>query len=210
MKLVNNLFIGAIAFVVLISIALITIRQPEHPYELSQEATLEKVLNNNKAEVIPEELRFLNENQKVKLSFIDLRSPGEFVKGHIDGAVNIPQNSILQEDNLEFFRSLDSTHLVVIYGHDQVQASGPWMILKQLGIDNIKMLKGGYSYYSTSSLNISELPDTPEYMIEVPQCDYNEVMAQTPGMGDVTTETEGPKEIVPVRREKKKAVAGGC
>ncbi|HKJ78574.1 MAG TPA: rhodanese-like domain-containing protein, partial [Prolixibacteraceae bacterium] len=169
MKKINNLVIGAVAFVVIILIALISISQPEHPYELSQEETLEIVLASAEMEVIPEEIKFLKENSSVTLYIIDLRSQEEFGIGHIEGAMNIPQSSILEEENMEFFQSLDSTRTAILYGRDQIQANGPWMILKQLGIDNVKVLKGGYQYYSTNSLDIKNMPKTPAYMIEFPQ-----------------------------------------
>jgi rhodanese-related sulfurtransferase len=210
MKKSNNLIIGAVAFVVIILIALISISQPEHPYGLSQEEALEMALTSGEMEVIPEELRFLKEDNSVNLHFVDLRSPGEFQKGHIEGAVNIPLSSILEEENLEFFRNLDSANTAILYGTDQLQASGPWMILRQLGISNIKMLKGGYNYYSTHSLDISEMPETPSYMIEAPQYDYAQIVEETPGIGDVTVETEGPEQVIPVRRKKTQRVAGGC
>jgi len=210
MKKTNNLLIGAIAFVVIILIALISTNQPEHPYELSQEETLEMVLAAAEMEVIPEEIQFLKEDPSITLYFVDLRSPGEFGKGHIEGALNIPQSSILKEENLEFFQSLDSTRTAILYGRDQIQANGPWMILKQLGIDDIKVLKGGYQYYSTNSLDIKDMPQTPVYMIEVPQYDYAQLVEETPGIGDVSVETEGPQQIIPVRKKKTQRVAGGC
>lgn len=210
MKKSNNLIIGAVVFVVIILIALISISQPEHPYELSQKEALELALTSNEMEIIPEELQFLKEDNSVKLHFVDLRSPGEFQKGHIEGAVNIPRSSILSEENMEFFESLDSANVAIIYGSDQIQASGPWMILRQLGINNIKMLRGGYNYYSTSSLDIYDMPETPAYMIEVPQYDYVQIVEQTPGIGDVTVETEGPAQVIPVRKKKTQRAAGGC
>ena len=210
MKKTNNLLIGAIAFVVIILIALISINQPEHPYGLSQEETLEMVLASAEMEVIPEEIQFLKENSSATLYFIDLRSPGEFGKGHIKGAMNIPQSSILEEENLEFFKGLDSTRTAILYGRDQIQANGPWMILKQLGIDDIKVLKGGYQYYSTNSLDIYDMPQTPVYMIEVQQYDYAQLVEETPGIGDVTIETEGPAQVIPVRKKKLQRVVGGC
>ena len=210
MKKINNLVIGAVAFVVIILIALISISQPEHPYELSQEETLEIILASAEMEVIPEEIKFLKENSSVTLYIIDLRSQEEFGIGHIEGAMNIPQSSILEDENMEFFQSLDSTRTAILYGRDQIQANGPWMILKQLGIDNIKILKGGYQYYSTNSLDIKNMPKTPAYMIEFPQYDYTRLVEETPGIGDVSIETTGPKEVIPVRKRKKKAAAGGC
>lgn len=210
MKKSNNLIIGAAAFVVIILIALISISQPEHPYELSQQEALEMALSSNEMEVIPEELRFLKEDNSVTLHFVDLRSSEEFQKGHIESAVNIPLSSILEEENLKFFKNLDSANTVILYGTDQLQASGPWMILRQLGINNIKMLKGGYNYYSTHSLDVSDLPETPKYLIEAPQYDYAQIVEKTPGIGDVTVETEGPEQVIPVRKEKTQRVAGGC
>ncbi|MCF8307513.1 MAG: rhodanese-like domain-containing protein [Bacteroidales bacterium] len=210
MKKINNLIAGAIAFVAVIFIAMISINQPEHPYELSHDEALDTTLAMAEMEVYPEDVPMMLEDSASNHVFIDVRNPGEFIKGHIEGAKNIPVNSILKESSLEFFREKDSATTAILYGKDQIQANAPWMLLTQLGFNNIKVMKGGYEYYSTHSLDIYDMPAIPEYMIEEPMYDYQQVVEETPGIGDVKVETEGPEKVVPKRKKKERQVEGGC
>ena len=210
MKRINNLIAGAIAFVAVILIALLSIDKPEHPYALSQEQALDTTLAYKKMEVLPEDVPSMLKNSSSSCVFVDLRNPGEFTKGHIDGAVNIPFNSLMDPENLEFFREKGPATIAVLYGEDQIQANGPWMILTQLGYENIKVLKGGYTFYATHAPNFSNLPPTPAYMVEEPMYDYKKIVEETPGTGDVNVETEGPEKVVPKRKQKERKISGGC
>ena len=77
--------ISAVLFLLVIVIAVLTFKKPEHVFEKSAEETLEKIVE--KDYILSQ-----NDLEKIDASdyeIIDIRSNYEYTKGHIDGAINI-------------------------------------------------------------------------------------------------------------------------
>lgn len=209
----NNLpkyrLIGASSvLILLIIIGFISLRQPEYTYELEPEEALEYALS-GEYEITPEEVSEIVSGQNSDYRLVDLRSPYDYVKGHLEGAVNIPYESLMEEKNLAYFKTKDSL-ITILYGKNQLQANGPLMILKQLGYENLKVMLGGYDYYSTHSLSYRDMPEQPEYLVEEPRYDFAKVIAETVGSEMIKPDMEQPEIIIPVRKKKKSVVEGGC
>jgi rhodanese-related sulfurtransferase len=97
-----------------------------------------------------EEARDLLAAGNGQVKFVDLRNKYDFNIGHLDGALNMPNHNLLDKENLELFDDKSITY--VLYGQEHLDANGPWMVLKQLGYDNFKILQGGYAGQMTDSL----------------------------------------------------------
>ena len=65
---------------------------------------------------------------------IDIREPEEFILGHLDGAINIPVSSVLDE---EFKSSFSSDIPKIILSYDPIRTHETWMLLTQLGYKNL-------------------------------------------------------------------------
>lgn len=78
--------------------------------------------------------------------FIDLRSSAEFAMGSIDNAINIPTQNLLEPAHKTTLNQADKTF--ILFGNSELAANGPWILLRQLGYNNIKVLQGGYDYWS--------------------------------------------------------------
>jgi len=212
MKHPNLNFIAfVVTFILVIVIGLLTLNWPDLEYKRSLEETVEVILQEEDL-VFPEDLVMIVDYEEPGYAIIDLRSPYDYIRGHINGAVNIPVNSILDKENLKNFNKYATDSVTVIfYGKDQLEANGPWMILKQMGFDNIKVLMGGYHYFTTGPLDIYDMPEIPAYMVEEPAYDFYGVMEEM-GSADFSggadeTQTE---MVIPTRRKKESAVEGGC
>lgn len=212
MKHPNLNFIAFVfTFILVIVIGLLTLNWPDLKYERSLEETVEAVLLEEDL-VYPEDLVMIVEYEEPGYAIIDLRSPYDYIKGHINGAVNIPVNSILDKENINAFNHYTSDSVTVIfYGKDQLEANGPWMILKQMGYDNIKVLMGGYHYFTTGPLDIYDMPEVPAYLVEEPAYDFYGIMEEMGsaefGIGADDAQTE---VVIPSRRKKSSAAEGGC
>ncbi len=207
-KSVRNLTIIAIVFILIIIVGMISLRKPEYIYKLTPEETLEVALTMEE-EILPEEVADIVMWEDSNYRIVDLRSPHEFIIGHIEGAINIPFQGLLEEGNLKIFNPKDSI-ITIIYGKDQLQAVGPYLILRQLGYDRILVMLGGYDYYSTHSLDLYDMPEFPEYLNEEPRYNYYEIIEETAG-SDITSPQSGqPEVIIPTRKVKKDVVEGGC
>ncbi|MBR9997838.1 MAG: rhodanese-like domain-containing protein [Cyclobacteriaceae bacterium] len=85
----------------------------------------------------------LNEMMKAsEYVLIDIRTPGDFVGFHIEGAVNIPFERLLDEANESLFSNSSPK---ILYGKNSILANSAWMVLTQYGYENISVLNGGLS-----------------------------------------------------------------
>ncbi|NOZ50166.1 MAG: rhodanese-like domain-containing protein, partial [Chloroflexi bacterium] len=75
---------------------------------------------------------------------IDVRTPEEFAKGHIDGAINIPLRQLLH--HLDQLPS-SKTAPILIYCHSQKRSTHAMLILHELGYSKAYHLEGGYAAY---------------------------------------------------------------
>jgi len=133
---------------------------------------------------------------------IDIRPAELFAQGHPKNAINIPVRNLLDDESLELFDRLsDNGQAAVLYGSDELQATAPWLLLQQLGYQNIKIMKGGY---------------TPNNEFKEPVLSSTEAMGldtatmkAKPMLTEISkTEKKKPQVVIPVRKEV--SSGGGC
>ncbi len=206
----RRLFIFTIIFALIIIVGLLTIKRPKLTYQINTDEALTEALS-LMDEYFPEEIPMLVEYEDPAYQLIDIRNPYEFLKGHIETAINIPVYSIIDFENLEFFQELATDSVtIILYGHNQLEANAPWLLLKQLGYNNIKVLLGGYDYYVNGPVDFYDMPETPDYLVEEAKYDFADIIYQA-SLGQPEEETRtGQEVVVPTRRKKKSVVEGGC
>lgn len=208
----NRSFVAfVITFIVVIVVGLLTLNWPDLKYQLSLEETVEQIML-EEDQIYPEDLVGIIEYEDSAYVIIDIRNPFEYINGHINGALNIPTNSLLDKENIKAFKQYAADSLIVVlYGQDQLEANGPWMILKQMGFNNFQVLMGGYHYFTTGPLDFYDMPEVPAYLVEEPAYDYYGIMEE---MGSTSFEDAGsadqPEVVIPSRKKKESAVEGGC
>lgn len=200
-----------IIFVLVIVIGLLTINRPDLKFKLSIAETLEEV-SFTEDEMFPEDLVGIIEMEEEGYAIIDIRNPYEYIKGHVSGAVNIPTNSLLDKGNLKMFDQYAADSIqVIMYAHNQLEANGPWLILKQLGYNNIKVLLGGYHYFTTGPLDFYDMPEIPDYLVEEAAYDFYSIMEELGSRSfDEVDAGDQPQVIIPTRKKKENVVEGGC
>ena len=140
------------------------------------------------------------------VTLVDLRSPALFDKAHLPDAINIPANQLLDDEQ---FGLLENSKTIVLFGEDVFQASGPWMLLMQLGLENVKILEVGYAGLDANAG--APPPETARYDFaaifqtaierhakEVAEGSATPIVATRPAAA-------AKKAIVPVKKPKKKA-----
>jgi rhodanese-related sulfurtransferase len=78
---------------------------------------------------------------KKKYPLIDLRTPEEFVKGHIENALNIDFNS---SDFSAQISNLNKEHYFLIYCSAGGRSNKAASLMESLGFKKVYELKGGY------------------------------------------------------------------
>jgi len=201
----NKSILAGLIFLSVLIIGLIYIFMDKEPvYTLSIDETL-SVLSNDSAVVKNAEFQQLLKQDPNTILFIDVRTPDAFVKGHITGAYNMPANSILSDDHMDVLKKLAKKKSpVILYGETRSDANAPWMILQQLGFNNISILEGGYSG--------TLLPDSLKPVsAEMPAVNYAEAAKPLAKSEQTAKPEKAVKKDVKVAPVKKAAAAeGGC
>jgi len=206
----NRLTVAVLFIVTLIIIGFITISRPDFEYAYSMEESLSQVLS-LEDEMSPDEAMEIVYDETAGYQFVDIRNPFEYVKGNIEGSKNIPFQNFLKDEHLNFFdQMLKDSITVVVYGWDQTEANGPWMMLRQLGYNNVKILMGGYGFYSGETFDMFSESEIPQYFVEEPKCNFVEVMESFYSGGMVEATTKEFEMILPTRKKKSSVVEGGC
>jgi rhodanese-related sulfurtransferase len=111
-----------------------------HPYKLSPEDLLEHV-NSGMQYFSPDEVAHMLVSKDPSLILIDVRNEDEYEKFHLQGAINIPLASLL-EDQWRPYLDQDLRYNV-FYSNGTVHANQAWMLCRQLGYRNNYVLQGG-------------------------------------------------------------------
>ena len=196
--------ITMVIFVVVIIAGLLTLTNPRLKYALTPEQTVLLTVSDNGG-ISPDKLDNILTGSTVDAEIIDIRNHYEFARGHIPGAKNISAVELLEKDNIKWLKELQKDgFLVIIYGEDQMQANGPWMVFRQLGFDNVNVLLGGYQHYLASKNQNAKTysPDKAEF-------NYAEV-ARVSSVGAGKNNKPAKKTTIVRRKKKGAAVAGGC
>ena len=135
------------AFIVILIIGFLTMPKPLLTYEKTMSESVDALIESD-AYFYPWELEQVIAGETDTIVLFDLRNNFVFGQGHIPGAENLSASVLSREENIERMKKLrDMGVTVVLYGETQLDANGPWMLYRQVGFDNVKILLGGYSYY---------------------------------------------------------------
>lgn len=197
-----------IIFAVIIVVGLVTIRSPRLKYVLDPNQTVELAVMDEHG-FFPYDLEDVLNGTIDTIILIDIRDKFIYGQGHIPGSENISAYTLLENDNIRRLKQLkEDGFMIVIYGNDQLDVNGPWMVFQQLGFSNIKYLYGGYNYYATWKDNLGDSYMDDGYMKGFPRVDFVEVAASA--VVNTDNESSAAKPVT-VKRKKKTAVAeGGC
>jgi rhodanese-related sulfurtransferase len=171
------------------------------------------MLSNDKGEVSPATLQQMLQDKSKTIVPVDLRSEIDFSRGHIEGAVNIPVYDLLGKRSMRFFKKLANENgISVLYSTTQSEANGSYLLLKQVGCDNISILQGGFDLYSKMPLPDSVLnAKIPVWAME--NCRIDITALKTPDAGKDNPNTAAPSDkpkqkVIPAK--KAGSTGGGC
>ncbi len=197
----DRLTIAVVLLGAIILLGLITYKRPTRSYQITVEQMLEAVAKDSHM-ILPDRLPLIVENEKYKI--IDCRNSLAYTQGHIETAIHIPKHDLLNPKSLSLFD--DHSITFILYGNSTSGANSLWMLLKQLGYENIKVLAGGFTKESNNIIH----PNVTKY-------DYNKLMHEATTrnritFGDNATESKKKttKKILPKKKAKKHHTDGGC
>jgi len=195
-------------FIIILIVGFLTMPKQLLTYEKTMNESVNALLETEDY-FYPWELEDVINNKPDSIVLFDIRDNFVFGQGHIPGAENMSAKSLTSEDNIERLKNLrDMGVTIVLYGEDELQANGPWMLFRQVGFNNIKLLLGGYKYYSEHKDDLSSTIDDDAYFKGFPRFDYADMAA--PKEGSALTSDSENKPVQVRRREKTSVASGGC
>lgn len=147
-------------------------------------------------------------NNDPEYQLIDVRTKEEYEKYSLPGAMNIPLDSLFNEEWAPYIDQVARKN--VFYCNGTTQASEAWMLTRQKGFQNNYILKGGLNnWYAT----IIEPEEPSSASGEEAIFSYHTRLGAKQfftGAGAADNASSKKKAKKPVPRRKKKMVAGGC
>lgn len=196
-------------FVVLLIVGFLTMYRPALTFEKDMQQSLAD-LQESDALFYPWQLETVINGQDKNVVLFDIRDRFVYGQGNIPGSENISAQDLTLKENIERLEDFKKDSItVVLYGVDQLQANGPWMLFRQMGLDNVKILLGGYSYYEQHKDNLAESENDITFIKGYPNYDFAEIAAKD----ETVIESNSPSDKQPVnvvRKQKTTAAAGGC
>lgn len=141
------------------------------------------------------------------LMLIDVRDDYEYSDYTLPGALNIPLDSLLVNDNLSYL-GIPGTKVVFV-SNDDIKADQMWVLTKRLGFGSTYVLKGGINCWMETIIDPQRPNEDAPYQ-EFETYSFRKG-AQMHFLGASTGESDESKVDVQVRRrEKTNIAAGGC
>ena len=205
----TRLIIAAVFAILVIAVGYLTMHRPALVYRQTTVEIVAKA-SDTSCLVSPVTLKAALELKDNKTVLIDVRNTDEYSKGHIGNAINIPVRDLLENRSLKKIKEISKARaMVVLYGKDQLQASSPCMILQQLGIDNVKVLEGGYSYYKNPPADSLFKGQAAGFVSEVSRIDAAFLQKSVPVQSQTSKSVSGDKKAETVKSVKKPGGSGG-
>ena len=144
------------------------------------------------------------------LQLIDVRTPDEYDKFHLPGAINIPLPDLL---SVEYEDIIDQDEQMnVFYSNGTLKSNEAWMITRQLGYKNNYVLQGGLNYWAEVIMNpVPPSQTSPDE--EIARYNFRKGASQALGGGAIEeneVDIAVPAKPVIKKKPEKKRVAGGC
>ena len=141
LKQTRRIFIAGLLFAAIIIIGVLTMSKPSLSYEMSSKEALLLIGDDSKMISVSEAVS--NDYQ-----WVDIRNQFDFANGHVAQAHNIYAPDLFEPFSILYLKKVKADgKKILIYGKDIYEASDSWMILSQLGFDNVFYLKEGFDGY---------------------------------------------------------------
>ena len=151
----NQLFNGSLLFFIIIAggVMVSLINDRSKGYAVDNATVLTTVNGNGHIMSYLEFLEIYNPSHN-PITFVDLRSEEQFRQGHLHNAMHLPMSELITKESLRKLKQTDGE--LILYSNAQHQSVRALMILRSLGLENIRALAGNYELLKEKIL---ESPD---------------------------------------------------
>lgn len=187
---------SSVFFLIVVIIAF-TINRDEK-FTVSQEIVFNEIISG--ASIANEEtLLKVSGDENSEYLIIDVRTPGKFIKGHVTNSINVPVKDMLDPIYTSIYKNTNKP--IIIYGDYTCDAHRAYNMFRQMGVENINVIAGGYEYFI-------EFGDWV-FPVESAKYDFAEIMKEKNG-GTAVELVEPVKAVKKLPVKKKERAEGGC
>lgn len=199
----KRISIASVLTILIVLIAVLSYKRPKHNYAINTAETLESISQNT----FFISLDKINNNEHL---LVDIRSKIEFEKGHFPNAIHLDSPELLNDENSDLLASSNAQgKIMVLYGADPDQALIPYMLLKQLGYDRLKIAAIKIKYQQNQLKIISFNPK--EEPIDIQKFIDDKINEAAVKSKPIPKKKTNPKKkIIPKMKKKKMPIEGGC
>lgn len=197
----KRISIASVLTILVVIIALLSYKRPKHNYTINTRQALENITGSDY-------FLTLNEIDNPDYALIDIRNQYEYEKGHLENAINIYAPEILNDDSSDVFKDLkEQNKTVILYGENPNEAIAPYMLLYQLGNENIKILSIEINYDQNKLIakNVGIEKTAPNINIFIKESIKKAAVKPKPRVVK-----KPPKKVIPIKKKKKVMPEGGC
>ncbi|KAA3628058.1 MAG: rhodanese-like domain-containing protein [Bacteroidetes bacterium] len=137
---IRKRYLFLMALAIILSGGLIFLPEASNTKELSADQLLLELDDNTRFMTV-DDVADLIINQDPALLLVDLRSPEEYEQFSMEGAVNIPFEDILNEENDQYLKRVELQK--VFYANNDEISEQAWVLLRRVEYQNIFVMKGG-------------------------------------------------------------------
>jgi rhodanese-related sulfurtransferase len=202
----------AIPFLILGFVIAMVPQNTTKPYKLTSEEVLKEIQEGSKI-VTPDVVADMLVKKDPSLQLIDVRTPAEFEKYSLEGAINIPLSEILSDKWVDVLDQ--GIKMNVFYSNSTLEANEAWMLTRQYGYQNNYVLQGGLNYWTETIINPFPPANTSSDE-EIAKYNFRKSAGKALGGGDSLTtaptsdtKSAGSKPTI-APKKKKKGASGGC
>ena len=164
--------LGLVVIVLIVGFIFTSVKS-SNKYRFSKSAEeLHGELVKSKHFLAPDKALEIRSKQADEYIFIDIRNPREFDNFHIDGAINVPIQRVLDD---EFIPYLKNDKIKILYSNESIKAEQIWLLLTQYGYENLLVLQGGANYWKENMISKDVFKSKGVYSDEKLKFDLNKL-----------------------------------
>lgn len=202
----NKNYIILTILMLVLAVGTLFLRMSNEPKQIDPEELLQEIIQPTRYVTTDQVAKMIIQGDP-SLMLIDVRSTDEYIEYTLTGAVNIPLENLLVEDNLLYLGIPGKK--VVFVSNDDIKADQAWVLTKRLGYGSTYVLKGGINCWMQTIID----PQQPEETAAAADFETYSFRKGAQMYFTGAGSDDGGSNQVNVqvqRRQKSNVAAGGC
>lgn len=202
----NKNYIILTILMLVLAVGTLFLRMSNEPKQIDPEELLQEIIQPTRYVTTDQVAKMIIQGDP-SLMLIDVRSTDEYIEYTLTGAVNIPLEDLLVEDNLLYLGIPGKK--VVFVSNDDIKADQAWVLTKRLGYGSTYVLKGGINCWMQTIID----PQQPEETAAATDFETYSFRKGAQMYFTGAGSDDGGSNQVNVqvqRRQKSNVAAGGC